>query len=260
MPKEKRPEKNYYEILRISRDATRQDVVKAYEQIKEAFGPQSMAVYSLVEEEERRSIMDKIEKAFTVLTDDVRRAKYNSQLDRPDDETAPMFLQTGPPPEAVHDNKAKPAPVVSETQPAEISPATESNASSRSGSEQDDAAKKTPETPSGETLPEKAEPVEVAAKPKAGLPFDPSKFSDFDGKALKQIREALGINLSEVSEKTKIGKTFLQFLEDNKYEFLPAEVYVKGFVKQIAAMYGLNSSKVAESYIALYKKATHKKQ
>jgi flagellar biosynthesis protein FlhG len=255
MPKEKRPEKNYYDILRVSRAATRQDVVKAYEQIKEAFGPQSMAVYSLVEEEERRSIMDKIEKAFSVLTDDVRRAKYNAQIDRPTDANdADQHKEELPSDESKEiktavKQKSYGEEFVDTPRATEASTPDPANKSAKT----DEPSKQEPgKDKSGDESP--------TTKKKTGLPFDPSKFSDFDGKALKQIREALEIDLSDVCDKTKIGKTFLQFLEDNKYEYLPAEVYVKGFVKQIAAMYGLNSAKVAESYIALYKKGTAKKQ
>ena len=49
------------------------------------------------------------------------------------------------------------------------------------------------------------------------------------GKILKDTREARGITLDEVSEATKIRVKYLEAIEQEEFQLLPGEVYVKGF-------------------------------
>ena len=49
------------------------------------------------------------------------------------------------------------------------------------------------------------------------------------GKILKDSREARGITLDEVSEATKIRVKYLEAIEQEEFQLLPGEVYVKGF-------------------------------
>lgn len=57
---------------------------------------------------------------------------------------------------------------------------------------------------------------------------------------LASIRKEKNIDLDTLSEKTKISKKYLVYLEEGKLEKLPAEIYVKGFLKKIAAFYLVN--------------------
>ena len=45
------------------------------------------------------------------------------------------------------------------------------------------------------------------------------------------MREARGLSIEEVSEATKIGIDYLRALEAGDYESLPADIYVRGFIK-----------------------------
>jgi cytoskeletal protein RodZ len=71
----------------------------------------------------------------------------------------------------------------------------------------------------------------------------------FSGELMKQAREAQGIELREIAERTKIGMSYLQALEDEDYRKLPAPVYVRGFLVEYAKMVGLPRSRVVESYL-----------
>lgn len=51
------------------------------------------------------------------------------------------------------------------------------------------------------------------------------------GEKLKKLRSERRISLFEVSKHTKIQIKYLEYLEEGKYEKLPADVYVKGFLK-----------------------------
>lgn len=60
------------------------------------------------------------------------------------------------------------------------------------------------------------------------------------GAVLRSQREKLGYSLKEISEATRIRKTFLESLEDNQFTDLPGHVYVVGFIKSYALYLGLD--------------------
>lgn len=60
------------------------------------------------------------------------------------------------------------------------------------------------------------------------------------GEYLRQAREAQGLSLKQVSQKTKINTTQLDFLEQGMIEKLPNKAYVIGYVKSYAKTIGLD--------------------
>lgn len=70
----------------------------------------------------------------------------------------------------------------------------------------------------------------------------------FDGEVLRRIRVSLGIELEEISSITKINDQHLRSIEANHYDELPAPVYLRGFLKQIAKCLSLDPARVADSY------------
>jgi flagellar biosynthesis protein FlhG len=70
----------------------------------------------------------------------------------------------------------------------------------------------------------------------------------FDGEVLRRIRVSLGIELEEISSITKINDQHLRAIEGDQYDVLPAPVYLRGFLKQIAKCLSLNPAQVADSY------------
>lgn len=70
----------------------------------------------------------------------------------------------------------------------------------------------------------------------------------YDGDALRRIRVSLGIELDEISTITKISEQHLRSIEANDYDVLPAPVYLRGFLKQIAKCLSLDPAGVADSY------------
>jgi len=75
----------------------------------------------------------------------------------------------------------------------------------------------------------------------------------YRGKTLKQIRERLGIDLKTISMETKISMKILEWIEEETLEKLPALVYLKGFLKAYAQVLNLDSQKVIEGYLQLFK-------
>ena len=75
----------------------------------------------------------------------------------------------------------------------------------------------------------------------------------YSGSVLKQIREKMGIQLFEVSLDTKIRIELLESIENEKFDSLPQEVYLKGHLINYASYLRLKPNKVTHDYIARYR-------
>jgi len=69
------------------------------------------------------------------------------------------------------------------------------------------------------------------------------------GGDLRTIREGRGISLRHISAVTKIGLRFLEYIEEDRFDFLPAPVYLRGFLQEYARLVGLDQRKVADAYM-----------
>jgi curved DNA-binding protein CbpA len=69
------------------------------------------------------------------------------------------------------------------------------------------------------------------------------------GPELKRIREARGVSLRHMANVTKIGTRFLEYIEEDRFAFLPAPVYLRGFLQEYARMVSLDPRRVAEAYM-----------
>ncbi len=78
---------------------------------------------------------------------------------------------------------------------------------------------------------------------------DSAEAADFTGQTLKEVRERLGVNLEEIYRETKIRIKTLEDLENEEFEALPPEVYVKGFVKSYAQFLNLDPKITADIYM-----------
>lgn len=77
--------------------------------------------------------------------------------------------------------------------------------------------------------------------------------TEFDGALLRKVRESLGIDLREVTARTKIGVAYLRAIEEEDYDLLPALVYTTGFVRELARQLHLDPQRVVDSYIGRLK-------
>ena len=76
---------------------------------------------------------------------------------------------------------------------------------------------------------------------------------------MKKIRETKKISLEELSEFTKISRTYLKAIEDENYTKLPAAVYLRGFVTHMAKFLKIPADKAVPAYMARYHQATQVK-
>jgi flagellar biosynthesis protein FlhG len=72
---------------------------------------------------------------------------------------------------------------------------------------------------------------------------------EWSGARLRRARLRQGVEIEEIAETTKVNPTYLRFIEEERFDGLPAAVYVRGFVTGIAGCLGLDSKRVASSYV-----------
>lgn len=77
--------------------------------------------------------------------------------------------------------------------------------------------------------------------------------SEWNGSFLQKVREYKKVSLDVLHEKTKVNPWYLKALENMDPSNLPAPVFVRGYVVQMAKSLGLNDKTVADSYMKLYK-------
>jgi cytoskeletal protein RodZ len=68
------------------------------------------------------------------------------------------------------------------------------------------------------------------------------------GEKIKKLRSEKRIALNEVSRVTRIQIAYLEYLEDGEYEKLPADVYVKGFLRSYADFLGVDDQILIKLY------------
>ena len=68
------------------------------------------------------------------------------------------------------------------------------------------------------------------------------------GTLLKKARKEKGLSLDDIQEETKIRKKYLEAIEENNFEILPGNVYLKVFIKGYAREVGINYQALLENY------------
>ncbi len=73
--------------------------------------------------------------------------------------------------------------------------------------------------------------------------------TEFTGALLRKVRQSQGVELKEISERTKIAKSHLLAIEEEQFDALPAPVYVRGFVNELAKYLKLDPPQVQRTYL-----------
>lgn len=69
------------------------------------------------------------------------------------------------------------------------------------------------------------------------------------GAWLRHQREARGIELRDIADHTKISIRYLEALEVDRFDLLPAPVFTKGFLRQYGRYIGLDPDQVVNTYL-----------
>ena len=201
---------NYYELLRISYNASSFEVRQAYKHMLAIYEENSLATYSLFTEDERKLILSKIEDAFMILIDDEKRKAYDNDLVNAGE--APDNLLTA--------REKKKAIPIYQTSKARAN----NNSLAR-------IKKKIREKEAGD------------------LTATMLRGDQISGKDLKNVRESLGIELEEIFQVTKISPTALAAIEKDDVANLPPKIYLISFLKSYAEALQLDPKQVVDGYI-----------
>jgi curved DNA-binding protein CbpA len=284
---------NYYDILGVTRSATSEEIRSAFEICRHTFQENSLATYSLFSDQENREILSLIAKAFETLFNPESRRSYDALLTQQDGESAPGARRAppagagafGPPSAGVQAAphsaagygapRTRPEPEPPRRPGAQTVPpgfaGTEPPrpgprpfaAQPGAGSQAPPGARHdAPAAGTAGTAPVHAPAAHFAPKP-APVPqtqaLNPEReeflksVKLFNGAALKKARQMHGMNLVELAERSKIRRAYLEYIEEEQFQFLPAPVYVKGFVTLMASILGLPAERAAQDYMQIFR-------
>lgn len=207
-----------YDILELTPDATPQEIRSAYLRLKNAYSKDNIAHYTLFSKEESEETLQKIENAYLILSNPEKRRSYDQ---------AQGHVIESP----------------SETR-SESTPTYFASAGYGLGATEPLAA--TSQHPSGGTT--------TASSP-TDIEWMIQSEQDWGGDFIRRVREARRISLEDLSDYTRISRTYLHALEHEQFDKLPALVYVRGFLQQVAKRLKVPADQLMNQYMARYKAA-----
>jgi curved DNA-binding protein CbpA len=204
-------EQNYYELLDVSPQASTQEIQWAYDQAMSIFSADSIPTYSLLSEKERKLILSRIVDAYKTLTNGHLRAEYNQ-----------LLLESG------------------ELLPEDLSLFSLENPDGINGDQREGKL-------------ESLLPGEETAESPMASPEDSFHLIDIDsalsGKDIQALRIAREISIEDIYRKTNVPKKTIEDIEEERFEELPALVYLKGFLKAYARILNVNEGQMMDGYV-----------
>lgn len=73
--------------------------------------------------------------------------------------------------------------------------------------------------------------------------------TEFTGRLIAKVRESQGVEIEEIADHTKISAAHLRAIEAEAFADLPALVYTRGFVQQVAKYLKLDPAQVCRTYL-----------
>lgn len=218
-----REQTNYYEILEVAPDASGSEIHKAYQRARQTYSQDNPALYSMFSQDEARELLRLIDEAYAVLGNQANRQAYDQSRGGPVS-LAPSKAQPATATVAAIDDSIGGEFVVKH-RPAAKPPMPDGQARTQlSTYKLDDSFES-----------------EIASQ------------TEFDGGFLQRIRLYKNISIDKMSEATRISRPYLMAVETNDYKSLPAAVFVRGFIVQVARLLGIDENKAAASYMKLFK-------
>lgn len=100
-------------------------------------------------------------------------------------------------------------------------------------------------------------PLPQAPEPPAQLPPMPEIGPDteFTGPLLRSIRLARALTIQDIAQRTKISPTHLESIEQERWDWLPARVFLRGFLISVARELGLDPDPVCRTFLARRERA-----
>lgn len=99
------------------------------------------------------------------------------------------------------------------------------------------------------------QPNQPSSRPRLLHPGAESESISF-GTWLRRQRELREISLREIADVTKISIRYLEALEQDRFDVLPAPVFARGFLQEYARYVGLDPTEVVNSYLTAQQDGT----
>jgi hypothetical protein len=267
-----------YEILEIPQDASPPAIEAAVERARALYGPGSLATYTLMSPEEAAALVARIDDARTTLLDPEARKRYDASLAPREGEVRAAVNGSlgGNGVSGVNGSNGIQGAVTPAFTPVPVIPALPTVALPPPPPPPEPVAVRPPEPP---PAPPAAEPPPVAAArapirldreipaaaPAAAAPEAPAaapapaaagepevpmpEGAAWTGEALRRVREARGITVQQIAERTKVTRHHVENIEAERYGALPAPVYLRGILLSLARELRLDGQKVARAYL-----------
>ncbi|HJS74539.1 MAG TPA: helix-turn-helix domain-containing protein [Vicinamibacteria bacterium] len=216
-------EQDYYQVLEVEYDASPEEIQSAYEDAREIYSHEALVSVSILTEPERRKTYERIAEAYQTLIAEESRRLYDESLGIPCRSPARARLTV--------ERRETPLILTSPLNPLDTEALAEADGALP------------------ESVPDPQMPERRSFEPRRN-PLQLGMTEEATGEFLRRARESLGLDLSAISEETKIGGSMLEYIEAERLDRLPAPIYLKNFTLQIARCLGLDEEKVARTYLA----------
>lgn len=217
---------NYYEILEVAPSATQHEILLAYQKAKKTYSQSNYAILNAFSTQELTDLQNLIEEAYAVLSKQEYRIAYEMRRNEKSYSKANITFDGIK--DAVENIKSETVENLVHQQQVQLV-----------------AHENTGDVSSLQTQP--------ASTIDTQFEFEINNQTQWTGDFLKKVREYKKISIDKLQETTKVNPWYLKALETMDYKNLPATVFVRGYVLQMAKQLGLNEKEVADSYIKIYK-------
>jgi hypothetical protein len=235
-----------YEILEVPRDAPPPAIEAAYARARSLYAPGSLATYTLMTAEEAALLTSRIEEAKRTLLDAEARARYDDALAAP--AAAGRAIEAADGGAATAPFGSAP-PVIPALQPAERRVPADPPVARPAELLQGAALPPPAPAPAPIRLEREILPPPAAAATSREPEIPMPEGALWTGDALRRVREARGITIQQIAEKTKVTRHHVENIEAERFSALPAAVYLRGILLAIARELRLDGQKVARAYL-----------
>jgi flagellar biosynthesis protein FlhG len=77
--------------------------------------------------------------------------------------------------------------------------------------------------------------------------------TEFTGALLRELRRQRGMERDDVAAVTRIGTAYLRAIEEEDFDALPEEVFLKGYLRQVARVLGLPERDVVDTFLRRFR-------
>jgi curved DNA-binding protein CbpA len=238
-------EQTYYEILEVQPGALQNEIHAAYQRAKLTYSPDSPALYTMFTSEEARELLQLIEEAYQTLSNQPKRQAYDQKLRLHSGFHKAPSKEVELPDFDTEDIKNV-AKARGEDKHIKIAPSVPKNTPTHET--------KVTEAPKSVSVPDGFKKTRYGIyEVNEAFENEIKSCTSFDGAMLAKIRQYKKINLEQMSQETRISKSYLSAVESQAFDALPAAVFVRGFIVQMSRLLGIDEKAAADSYMKIYK-------